>query len=338
MDGHSAAFSANGSGSAAVTAVLDTTLAREIVEDSIRRYIASRRAKVDAFAEKHFSRAGAWSLNKRGMGGDIVKAPLNTILVAPTLALEGAAYVARKANRPDISRKLTSKDLFLKTDVSKELEWLLYTEFFELPYMHEGENWRRSSGDALAREILSDPRLIAQLEPMVLAAARQAAQPGGRAWLEETLTAYLGTRAATTELTTLTMCLTTGGALAHQMTPGLISLGPAVARVAEATLAAKGFSGGALFGVIPPATAIAAGGTAALVAAASVLSAVSGVVTDPIQHRLGVHQRRLHQVLDLMEEAFLSGDRAPFVVADQYVGRIMDIADVGLALWHARPI
>jgi hypothetical protein len=329
---------ASAAGTGAVTAVLDTTLAREIVEDSIRRYIASRRAKVDEFTQKHFSRRGAWALNRRGIGGDIVKAPLNTLMVAPTLALEGAAYVARKANRPEIARKLTSKELFLKTDVANELEWLLYTEFFELPYAHRGENWRRASGDALAREILSDPRLIAQLEPMVLAAAREAAKPGGRAWLEETLTAYLGTRSATTELTTLVLCLSTGATLAHQVTPGLISLGTAVSKVAEGVLAAKGISGGALLGVLPPATAAAIGGTAAIVATASVLSAVSGAVTDPIQQSLGLHQRRLHQVLDLMEEAFLSGDRAPFVVADQYVGRIMDIADVGLALWHARPL
>jgi len=320
----------------AVTAVLDTTLARQIVNDSIRRYIASRRDKVDGFVDKHFSRKGAWSLNKRGIGGDIFRAPLNTLLVAPTLALEGAAYVARKAKRPDLSRQIGGKDLFLKTDVSKELEWLLYTEFFELPYAHENDKWRRASGDALAHEILSDPRLIAQIEPMVLAAAREAAKPGGRAWLEETLTAYLGTRAATTELSTLIMCLTTGASLTQQLTPGLISLGPAVAHAAEGAIAAKGLAGSAMFGTLPPATVAAVGGTAALVFSASILSAVSGVVTDPVQKGLGLHHRRLHQVLDLMEEAFLSGDRAPFVVADQYVGRVMDIADLTMALWHAR--
>ncbi len=320
------------------TAVLDTTLAREIVEDSIHRYIASRRGMVDGFVEKHFSRKGAWNLNKRGLGGDVVKAPLNTILVAPTLALAGLAYLARKFKRPDVSKKLSGTDLFLRTDVARELEWLLYTEFFELPFAHQGEKWRRYSGDALAHEILSDPRLIAQLEPAVLAAAREAAKPGGRAWLEETLTAYLGTRAATTELSTLIMCLSTGAALTQQLTPGLISLGPAVARAADTAIAAKGLSGSAVLGVLPPATVAAVGGTAALVLSASILSAVSGAVTDPIQKGLGLHQRRLHQVLDLMEEAFLSGDRAPFVVADQYVGRVMDIADVTLALWHARPI
>jgi len=324
--------------SSQVTAVLDTTLAREIVDDSIRRYIASRRDKVDPFVEKHFSRKGAWSLNKRGISGDVYKAPLNTILVAPTLALEGLAYLARKLKRPDVSKKLTSRDLFFKTDVARELEWLLYTEFFELPFEHGGEKWRRYSGDALSQEILSDPRLIAQLEPSVLAAAREAAKPGGRAWLEETLTAYLGTRAATTELSTLVMCLSTGAALTQQLTPGLISLGPAVAHAADAAIAAKGLTGTAVLGVLPPATVAAVGGTAALVILASILSAVSGTVTDPVQKSLGLHQKRLHQVLDLMEEAFLSGDRAPFVVADQYVGRVMDIADVTMALWHARPI
>ncbi len=321
----------------ALTAVLDTTLARQIVEDGIRRYIASRREKIDGFVDKHFSAKGAWNLNRNGLGADIIKAPLNTLMVAPTLAVEGAAYLARKANRPDISKALTSRSLFFKTDVARELEWLMYTELFELPCQHATQKWRRNSGDALARAILSDPRLIAHMEPMVLAAAREAAKPGGRAWLEETLTAYLGTRAATTELSTLIMCLSTGAALSQQLTPGLISLGPAVAHAAEAAIVAKGLAGGgALFGLIPPATMAAVGGTAALVLSASILSAVSGAVTDPIQARLGLHQRRLHQVLDLMEEAFLYGDRAPFIVADQYVGRVMDIADVTMAIWHAR--
>ncbi len=320
-----------------LTAVLDTTMAREIVADGIRRYIASRRKKIDGFVDKHFSAKGAWALNKQGFGADIVKAPFNTLMVAPTLALEGAAYVARKARRPDISRRLQSQVLFFKTDVARELEWLMYTELFELPYRHDQHKWRRYSGDALAREILCDPRLIAQMEPMVLAAAHEAAKPGGRAWLEETLTAYLGTRAATTELSTLIMCLTSGAALSQQLTPGLISLGPAVAHATNAAIAAKGIAGGgAILGAVPPATLAAVGSTAALVFSASVLSAISGAVTDPIQARLGLHQKRLHQVLDLMEEAFLYGERAPFIVADQYVGRVMDIADVTMAIWHAR--
>ena len=44
----------------------------------------------------------------------------------------------------------------------------------------------------------------------------------------------------------------------------------------------------------------------------------------------------LDAALILMEEAFIVGERAPFVVADQYVGRVMDLADITMALWHAR--
>jgi len=318
-------------------AVLDTTLARQIVVDGIRRYIQTRRERIDGFVERHFSVEGSWALNKRGFGMDIVKAPVNTLMVAPTLAVAGAGYLARKANRPDLSRKLSTTNLFFKTDVSRELEWLIYTELFELPYEHSKDSSRKFAGDALAREILKDARLIAQIEPVVMASANEAAKPGGRAWLDETLIAYLGTRAATMELSTLVMCLSTGAALTQQLTPGLISLGPAVSNAANAAIAAKSLTGaGIAAGSVPPAAAVAAGGTAALVVGASLLSAVSGAVTDPIQQKMGIHQRRLNQVLDLMEEAFIVGERAPFVVADQYVGRVMDLADITMALWHAR--
>jgi len=318
-------------------AVMDTTLARQIVEDGIRRFINTRRARIDDFVERNFSFSGSWDLNKRGFGLDIVKAPVNTLLVAPTLALAGASAAARKLNRPDLARKWSKKDLFLKTNVARELEWRIYTELFELPFVHDADPSLTFAGDALAREILCDPRLISQIEPMVMASAREAAKPGGRQWLDETLTAYLGSRAATMELSTLVMCLSTGGALTQQLTPGLISLGPAVSQAAQSAITAKSLAGaGFAAGTVPPAAAIAAGGTAALVVGASVLSAVSGAVTDPIQQKFGLHQRRLHQVLDLTEEAFIVGERAPFVVADQYVGRVMDLADITMALWHAR--
>lgn len=320
-----------------ITAVLDAPLARQIVTDGIRRYIDSRRAKVDEFVDRTFDQKGAWALNKKGLGGDVLRAPFNTLMIAPTLAMEGGAAVLRKSGRGAWAAKLSGRNLFLKTAVARELQWRMHTELFELPYADPASG-RHFTGDALAKEILMDPRLIAQIEPLVMASAQEASKPGGRVWLDETLTAYLGTRTAATELSTLVLCLSTGAALTQQLTPGLISLGPATAKAIEAALASSKAVGTASAGALPPATVAAVGGTLALVFAASVVSAVSGAVTDPIQRKLGLHHRRLHQMLDLMEEAFISGERGPFIVADQYVGRVMDLADVSMALWHARPV
>ncbi len=320
-----------------LSTVLDTPLARQIVIDGIQRYIQSRRAKVDEFVEQTFSRKGAWELNKKGLGGDVFRAPFNTLMIAPTLAMAGSAALLRKSGRHGLASRLSGRNLFMKTAVARELQWRMHTELFELPYSDTALN-RHYSGDALAKEILMDPRLIAQIEPLVLASAQAASKPGGRAWLDETVTAYLGTRAAATELSTLILCLTAGASLTQQLTPGLISLGPATAKALEVALAGSSTFGTVTAGTIPPATVAAVGGTLGLVLTASVLSAVSGALTDPIQRKLGLHHRRLHQMLDLMEEAFITGERGPFVVADQYVGRVMDLADLTLALWHARPI
>lgn len=57
-------------------AVLDTTLARQIVDDGIRRYIQTRRDRIDGFVERHFSVQGSWALNKHGFGMDVIKAQI----------------------------------------------------------------------------------------------------------------------------------------------------------------------------------------------------------------------------------------------------------------------
>ena len=50
---------------------LDETLVRSIVEAGLRRYFASRRAKIEAFVDSRFSWRGALAVNARGQAGKI---------------------------------------------------------------------------------------------------------------------------------------------------------------------------------------------------------------------------------------------------------------------------
>jgi hypothetical protein len=77
-----------------------------------------------------------------------------------------------------------------------------------------------------------------------------------------------------------------------------------------------------------PSAALVAGLTGTLFMAATVFSAFAGVVADPVQRQLGVHQRRLDKMLDALERQMLDPSAAGFVVHDHYVARLMDLFDV----------
>ena len=73
-----------------------------------------------------------------------------------------------------------------------------------------------------------------------------------------------------------------------------------------------------------------------MLAASAAISAFSGVVTDPLQRRLGLHQRRLIRLLDTLEAGFLGAD-ARLAVREQYAVRLLDVLDALAALRRPYP-
>jgi hypothetical protein len=60
-------------------------------------------------------------------------------------------------------------------------------------------------------------------------------------------------------------------------------------------------------------------------------------VTDPVQRRLGLHQRRLERLLDALEAGVRGSGPGRFQVRDHYVARLLDLFDVlGAAFRLAR--
>jgi hypothetical protein len=70
----------------------------------------------------------------------------------------------------------------------------------------------------------------------------------------------------------------------------------------------------------------------------ALLAALSGILTDPLQRRLGLHRRRLLRLLRALE-GILSGETGEnFTMHDYYVARLADIFDMlALALRVSRP-
>ncbi len=323
---------------------LDETLVRSIVEAGLRRYFDSRRAQVGPFVDAHFGWRGALGINAKGLGGDMLRAPVNTLLVAPALARDAAAYGLARAGKTRTAETLRGTSFFLKTDVAREVDWLLFSRFLDLPFEEDPRGTtapRSHPGDAMAAAILSDPHLIARLEPALLAAARAYRDPARRDWLHEAMRDYAEARAATAELATLSLTMMTGALIAKDFTPGLISLGPAITKIAahHAATHAAGAGAGASAAwlgsqAVHPSTALVVGMTGAMMVGAAAVTAVAGVVTDPVQRHLGLHQRRLHVFLDTLEERLLDRSSRRYKVVDAYVGRIIDLADFLYGVWR----
>lgn len=296
-----------------------------IVRNAAVRYAALRRARIEDFIDRNFSLIGALELNRRALGWDLVRAPTNISLAVPELARRGAVRVARAAGARRVAATIERRRLVLDTDVAREIEWRLFRDLLELPYDKDG---RALGRDAFAEEILADPRIGALTE-----GAMPSLHPNARARIKDAIAAYAATRVAAADLTSGVASAGIGLALFHKLTPGALSLGPVAAHALIQHAAVSAFPlgaglGGFWYGLFPTAAplALSAAMTGGVALGLAAVSAFSGVVTDPIQRRLGLHRKRLVRLIDAVEAA-LSGDDARFVAHDHYVARVLDLID-----------
>lgn len=318
---------------------LDEEDARQIFADAVARYVDGARSRVPDFIDRHFTASGSLRVHRKAVGWDLARAPVNLMLAVPQLALLVTGEAAARTPWRDRAAPLRDRRILLTTDVAREIDWLIHTDLLQLPYRRDG---RLSERDALAEEIFADPRLNAMSDALMRAMGSRAEDPEFRRELERKLTVYAGTRAAAAEITTAMLSLAAGAAAFKQLTPGVISLGPALAGVVAQQAAIASFPlgaglGGVWYGSFPAAAgpALTAGVTGGLALSLAVLSAFAGVVFDPVQRRLGLHKRRLDKLVSAVERDLIGSDSGNFVVRDHYVARVMDLADLLRAAWRA---
>jgi hypothetical protein len=301
-------------------------LASAIVRDALQRYIESRRARIDAFVDRHFTLAGSIALHRRALGWDLLRAPANLFLAGPALAVKLAAWAARRGGMEGVAAWLAGRRLLLETEVAREIEWLVATEFLEIPCRRRD---RVSYHDALAETILADQRAAALL------VAPAGAEPDFRRRLAAAIETYLGSRIATAEIATGFVAAGLGALVVKQATPGLVTLSSALAGMLAQQMAIAAFPLGASLGglwySLFPATAgrgLLAATTAGVFLGGAMLAAFSGVVTDPLQRRLGLHRGRLERLLRTMEADLCGAPGQNRIMRDHYVARLVDIFDL----------
>ncbi|MDF2235780.1 hypothetical protein P2H44_24775 [Albimonas sp. CAU 1670] len=304
--------------------------ARALVAEAARSYFAERRARIDDFVARTFGLRGTLGLHRHAVGWDLARAPANLALAPAAVLVRLGAAAARKAGARGAGDWLSRRRLILRTQVAREVERRVVVDLLELPWTEPGAP--EPGRDALAEAILASPRLEAL-------ARLRGPEAAARLRASDTLAEYAGVRSAAAEITTGIATMGAGAAAFQQLTPGAISLGPALAGALAQQAAVSAFPLGATagslwYGVFPTAAspALVAGATAGMAAAGAVAAAFAGVIADPVQVKLGVHQRRLARLVDALEEEFLKGEGAGFAAREHYAARVLDLVDMGLGV------
>ncbi len=312
---------------------------------------AAAAGRVDGFVDRHFRLRGTMRLHGAALGGDMLRAPVN-LLLAPVHALVRLlALIAAGLGARRLALWLRGRRILLRTRVGARVERAVVTELLGLPWPavaagadhaavdHEAADQGTTDHEAaVLRAILSAPQLRAALrrqgDPEAVTAQGQR--------LARMVADYAGTRAAVAEIVTALVLLMVGAVVFRALTPGMISLAPELAGVMAHGAAVADFPlgralGGLWYGVFPVGVSpwLMAGTVVALVMLGAVMAAFAGVLADPVQARLGLHQRRLRRLIRAMAAEVAAGQGRGFAAHEHALARAMDVWDAVTSLLRA---
>jgi len=311
------------------------------VDVAINNYIKSRREKIPSFVNQHFSFKGSLSLHRKAIGRDLYRAPLNVAWAFPytiSRLLTGSLKAIGNKRTTKVIEVLEKIPRGFETDIQKEVKWLIYTELLELPYSHYSKvnkKSKTSEHDALLNEILVQPDIRDIITLQLTQIHEKSLVPDFRSSLERKLREYTYSRTAAEDLSGSILTLALGYVAFHTFSPGAISSGLALATSIAQKLATSSFWLGSSIGTryygmfpITPSKKLFLVSTASIMAALAIITTFSGVLTDPLQSRLGIHQKRLQKFISSLEEDLKAKQNKEYQIKDQYVVRIFDIIDL----------
>jgi hypothetical protein len=302
------------------------------VERAIGAYIASRKEKVPHFVRKHFSFKGAVSLNRKAFGSDLYKVPLNVAWTIPYITLRASSSVMKKIGLEKFHSRVERLPVGFETKVQREINWLIFTELLEIPYVQGN---RKSEKDALLEAILTQPEISSLFIGELSTIYSKSKDPSFRPALEKNLMEYSRSRTAASELAGNIISLSAGAGVFGKMTPGALTVGGGLAAaVAQHTAISNFILGptvGGLYYALFPASAsmgLVIASTGAVMAALATLTSFSGIISDPIQYKLGLHQKRMNRLIDCLDRELRGLGDSRLKIRDQYVARVFDLADL----------
>ena len=321
----------------------DSATLEAAYDRALVKYFASRRAGLDDFLKANFSFVATIGLHRKALGWDMVRAPLNLALAPVQLLVSLFGHGLGRIGWPSMGRWVAARRMMFETEVQREMLRRIQFDWLELPGL--GLTGLPIAPDteiepeqcALTRELLRDP-VIAPIGVRLVERAKRDPQFSLR--LSQHLGLYSEARSASSEIVVSLASTGVGAAAVGKATPTAASLGPALAGVIAQQLAISSFPlgaglGGLYYGWFPvlPSAVLVVAATLGVMAAASVISAFAGIVSDPVQNMMGLQRRKLLALLATLEADLRKGEpgqkkKVKFSPRDRYVARLIDLADL----------
>jgi hypothetical protein len=299
------------------------------IQRGTQRYFRACRERVDSFSRRHFRYPGAWQTNRVAIGPDLLRAPLNLLWAPVYLLSQLLAWTLQRLGLKSLGRLLQRTPAGLNTDVQRRLAGLCRRELLLLPAQQSDRT------DPLVSAVIGeiDRSLHAAADPRELQGTLQPI-------LEDTLQQYALSRSATADIGN-SLSATLLGAFAFQkFTPGGVAIGVLLAGLGARELAVSNFPLGSdlgrlWYGWFPPepSLALSAAMTLGVLIMLAALASLSGLLSDPLQCLLGLHQRRLYRMIDHLEAAVSRRSQGRFHSREHYLARVLDLIDAARSQW-----
>lgn len=303
------------------------------VNQGIREYIDARRVLIDDFVERNYSFKGAFAINRKAFGRDMLKTPANILWTPPYFLLSGVGKLAQKVSNGRFDFGLSKLPSGFKTDVEREVTWRIHEQLLQLPF---DDGVYKSEKNALFETILNQSTLQPVFAQSLDIIAELVNDESGQQALEQKLVKYVDSRKAAAELSSVLLSVAAGYAVNKSVSLGALGLGSALASTIAYHSAVSSFALGntlgAMYYSVIPASATKAGlimSTGGVAVALGVVASYTGMVTDPLQKSLGWHHKKLNKLIDALEVQLSdNSDETELSYKDGYVARIMDLADL----------
>ena len=299
----------------------------QCLNNAAKRYFYECQQRIPLFCKNYFAYPGCWQLNKQAFGWDLLRAPLNLFWAPFYLTCHLLLLLSRRMQWRTLQQVLNNLPSGFTTRVQKKLSEKIQSDLLQRSTPHQSKPDRfveiiveelEHSFEKENQSAVDHRELYQQFEPLV----------------KETLEQYNVTRTASADITNVAASTILGAFAFKKFTPGGLGLGFLFAGLAVKQAAVNNFIfgetlGSVYYSVFPPeptATALAAATLAALVALAF-FSAISGVISDPLQYLTGLHAKRLKKMVHQLEKDFLEKTASNYHPKDQYIARALDIFD-----------
>lgn len=298
---------------------ISTTSRVDQLEQAIDKYCADCHQRVDAFVAAELAGVGAWRLNRHALGWDLLRVPLNIAWAPFWLLWQLLAWLFGKVGLSFVAKLLKRIPPGMTTTVQRELGHRV-----ERDLLHIKDN----EPDPLLSYMLAESGVeAASLNDLL-------AQPMANKGREQFRNRWFGARTAVAEITTNISMAAVGAVLFKQFTPGALGGGAALAAWWTWDQAVQQFWAGETLGRVwygwfPPETDWTARllATGILMVVLAVVASLSGFLTDPLQSALGLHQRRLHKLIEHMQQELKANLLGNSSTREQYLARVTDVLD-----------